>query len=80
MLPSYYALLCFKILVSKFTISAELTFKIVAYNHNSRKKTVGNIEMNVKTKIYEYPHKSSATHIFHLSFLLNTIATWKKSR
>ena len=40
------------------------------------KKTVGKI--NVRTKIYEYPHKSSVQHICQSSFLKNTIATWEK--
>ena len=40
------------------------------------KKTVGKI--NVRTKIYEYPHKSSAQHICQSGFLKNDTETWEK--
>ena len=40
------------------------------------KKTVAKI--NVRTKIYEYPHKSSGEHICQSGFLKNPIVTWEK--
>ena len=50
-------------------------FKI-ATSHGSRQETVGKI--NVRTKIYEYPHKSSGEHICQSGFLKNPIVTWEK--
>ena len=34
--------------------------------------------MNVRTKIYKYPHKLSAIHICKSRFPEETIATWEK--